>query len=781
MIFINFKNNNNTLTTCLLAYYIFELKQLYLRRTFYKTMRKQRNPYQFLRTYCLRTPLLALNILDDVFGNRRIDKKALRTYWNDSVIKEALFLASADLHQQLNLLFLDRIENTKKEERLVHSFLKYLLRASTRCTPFGLFAGISIGTFDTHTAIHIATINNHRRITQLDSNYIASLSKHLSNNAVIKKQLLFYPNTSLYRLGEQFRYIEYQLTDNKRSYSLEAVQNNDYLSLLLSLSKNGATINQLAKNLVNKEISLEDATAYIQLLISNQILVSSLELNVTGDDMLSCILNVLSKLHHTENMVARLKHLQNQLENLDKRLGNTPKNYKNILETLKKIHVPFESKNLFQTDLKICAPTNTLNQKHGYTLLKLVPLLNKLTPYIPNKNLENFKKAFTKRYEQQEVPLMQLLDIESGIGYIQQSTISDTTPFLEDIRPRHKNDFEINTTYTYSKSDEIINNKLIKTLKNKEYILELIDADFEELASDWKYGSDTLSAFVEIVYINNVETLSVKGIYEGAGNLIARFGHLDTHLLKHIQDITDKEQQMNPNSLLTEIVHLPEDRTGNILKRPHIRSYEIPYLATSNLPKSQQVDLKDIVVSIKNNHVVLRSTILNKIITPKLTNAHNFTSNSLPVYQFLCDLQSQNTKQQLGFNWHPSVKKYSFLPRVHYKNTILSKARWYISLENIQLFMKYAKNDHKLLAQINRWKTSNGAPKLLVLIEGDNTLLIHLENLESIKLFLNIIKRKKFCILEEYLFEDKVVVNSNNKRFTNECIIALYNQQKLKL
>jgi len=314
-------------------------------------MQNHQNPYHFLKTYCIRTPLFSLNFHEKLFIKGEIELITLTKLWSINTIKEAIFLASPELYNQLENYLLRGIENSDKSERLKQTFLKYLIRASTRCTPFGLFAGVTTGYFNKSTVIKLKPNRQFNRVTKFDTNYLSSLLNHISNINVIKEQLLFYPNTTLYKVADQYRYVEFQLKETKCSYSIEVAEFTTYLEKIISISKRGETINELANSLVVNDISFDDAKSFIEILINNQILVSELELSVTGEDTLASIIRVLNKLNNTKGIVETLKSLQNQLKRLDETIGNDNNQYFEIIDMLKKIEAPFNSKYLFQTDL----------------------------------------------------------------------------------------------------------------------------------------------------------------------------------------------------------------------------------------------------------------------------------------------------------------------------------------------------------------------------------------------------------------------------------------------
>jgi hypothetical protein len=92
---------------------------------------------------------------------------------------------------------------------------------------------------------------------------------------------------------------------------------------------------------------------------------------------------------------------------------------------------------------------------------------------------------------------------------------------------------------------------------------------------------------------------------------------------------------------------------------------------------------QDLYVSVKSGKIILRSKRLNKIIVPRLSNAHNYSYNALPVYQFLCDLQHQNLRTSFSFQWGAMADKFKFLARITYKNTIIEPATWNLTKTDI--------------------------------------------------------------------------------------------------
>ena len=90
---------------------------------------------------------------------------------------------------------------------------------------------------------------------------------------------------------------------------------------------------------------------------------------------------------------------------------------------------------------------------------------------------------------------------------------------------------------------------------------------------------------------NQQEKLYINNITGKAGRLLGRFCSEKSTIKDFVKQISDKELELNPNKILAEIIHLPESRIGNVIRRPQVRNYEIPYLANSTLEKENQISV----------------------------------------------------------------------------------------------------------------------------------------------------------------------------------------------
>lgn len=159
---------------------------------------------------------------------------------------------------------------------------------------------------------------------------------------------------------------------------------------------------------------------------------------------------------------------------------------------------------------------------------------------------------------------------------------------------------------------------------------------------------------------------------------------------------------------------------------------------------------------------------------PRLTTAHNYSYNALPVYQFLCDLQIQDFKPGVGFNWGPLANHYPFLPRVVYKDLIFSLASWNLQRQDFEHLVKI-KNEEELLSEIEKWRLKHQMPEWVALEDGDNELPIKLSNGLPVKTLISSVKnRSSFKLSEFFAKEENMVISNKEGFFTNEFIFSFY-------
>lgn len=695
------------------------------------------------------------------------------------ILGEGLFLSSPEFWQE----FQKRGQlKGKEKEKLELSFAKYWLRSSVRCTPYGTFAGSAMAHIsDQDSALILASNDTHRRSLRLDMNYMSEIVNALIQMPVIREQILFFTNNSLYLTANAYRYAEYYIHNNTRNYQLTSVDRPSYLHEILSNAKCGATIKELVATLMREEsVQEEEAIAYITELWLSQLLVPSLEPAVTGAEPLDQVIGQLEHLQDVDEILSKLKEIQqllnHPLEGVDY--------YKKIEVKLEQLDLGIKMpKNTVQADLFLNTRSTHVNKDLVTAIVNQAQDLKALARENKNPELEDFKTRFYVRYEEKMMPLAIVLDADLGIGY---AGVSDQSAgageWIDGLAVMGGAGTNAGDAMDYLQQFSL--SKYQDWLANSKACIEISEEEikaFREQTKSFKFPASMYLMGSLMKQNGQLDKEHFQFDLSGFGgpsaaNLLGRFTHGDEQLCQLTRQILEREESENPDAIYAEIAHLPQARIGNILLRPVLRKYEIPYVGLSGIKKENQINIDDLYVSVQNNEIKLFSKRLNKRIIPRLTTAHNFGYNSLPVYKFLCDLQSQGIAYPNVWNWgHLSILKH--LPRVIYKNLILQKAIWKIEEKEIA---DLPGEDGQHVEYFKTFCSKLKMPRRVMYKEGDNELLIDFTEAWGIQLFLHYLKRHKNITLEEFLFtEDNCVVyDEQGNPFTNELIIPVYEEVK---
>ncbi|MFY7670883.1 lantibiotic dehydratase [Tenacibaculum sp. MEBiC06402] len=736
--------------------------------------------FNHINRFILRAPIQTVNHFSEIPSERNQVVSFVKELFYDEVFKESIFLASPDLYYEWSRMVTDADMSETKQDKIITSIAKYYIRSTTRCTPFGLFSG--------YTEIKHKEETPHKnyktleRFSGIDLEFFYTLIYKFNKNKEIRNCAKFSINSSMYKVGSHYRYAEFQITNNKRAYSLIEVEADEVLELIVNVvRKDVQTLKELTELLLYaiEEISEEEVLAYLHSLIDSQILVSDLDITINGISPLHQIVSYFeSNIIKVTNDIDVLSYhkllvqLKDKLSEIDANVtGNSISEYNEIFKIADAFEIRFDKKYLINTNLRNNLPEKEydLSSAQISSIKKAIYALSRFSLKNDNSNLNNFKTAFYKRFEDKEIPLLIALDNELGVGYIQDhSDASNFSSLIDDIKINNEEPTESKIKY-HHKIHKFWTDQFLKAQKNKQQTIDLEKIDLNDFPTNISLLSQSFYTMIN-KFQENISIEVVGGT--GALNLIGRFSSLDSSLNELFQD-ADGQETNDENEILVELLHVPDNRSGNILLRNVPRTHEIAFLTKGNDSK-QQISLDDIFVSIKHNRIVLRSKKLNKQLKIVNTTAHNFQYNALPVYQFLSELQMQDCTSALGLNiGSVNYKVFKTRPRITHGDIILSPAKWYFSKEELTAFFHHNKCE---IETLRAFLYKHNVPRYVCIREQqDHTLWIDLENDFMYSYIAESVKKNKYLSLEEILVDN---IESQKKVFNTEYIIPFFKEAK---
>jgi thiopeptide-type bacteriocin biosynthesis protein len=719
--------------------------------------------------FVLRAPLLPFETLTAAAG-----REGLRGLLARTEVREAVYVASPGLESQIDAWA--REPDSEAGRRVEASLSRYAARMAGRATPFGLFAGCSVGTIGRATDLVVGGPCG--RHTRLDMDYLVLLAEALARDPRLRPDLRFAPNSSLYPVAGRLRYREVRRKEKGWTHHRAVLEVPDYLDVVLARADEGATPGELVRGLLERfpEADEADAVAYVEELIENQVLVSNLTPALTGPEPIHGLIEHLGSLPRGAETAAHLVWVRDELAAFDAEgPGVSPQRYRTVVRRLSHLPAPVDESRLFQVDLTRPPGHAVLGENVLAEVLRGVDVLRRLAPAVEDP-LKEFRDAFAARFGDspvtRAVPLAEALDDETGVGFAGDRDTIEASSLLEGLDLATSPEPRV----PWGPRESHLLTLLTHALARGAEQIALTDRDVERMSMPGRPPlPDAFAAMArleadsgEAVARGDFRVLLTGASGPSGGRWLGRFGHSDPALADAVRRHLAEEETVRPDALFAEVVHLPEGRTGNILARPTSRAYEIPYLGRSGLPRDRHIPLDDLRVSVEGNRVVLRSARLGREVLPRLTSAHNFMACD-GVYRFLCALQAQGVAGDVDWDWGPLAGS-AFLPRVVYGRCVLVRARWRVTASEGAILA--AGNDEQRAAAVATWRRERRIPRWVCLTDGDNELPLDLDDLPAVASALGRLAGAESVVLcEAFPAPDRLCAAGTEGRFVHEIVV----------
>ncbi|HVE85319.1 MAG TPA: lantibiotic dehydratase [Myxococcales bacterium] len=697
----------------------------------------------------------------------------------DPIIREALFLASPALEGSLDQLRGD--PGGERRWKVELSVSKYLSRMSARAAPFGLFAGNTVGRCGDATDLRLPPVPEGRRRARLDAEYLWELTERVGRDPGFRRTLTYQPNSSLSEISGTIRYVETRNDEQAgRVYHLVEVEPSPHLRAALDRAAGGAGLEALAAAVAeaDPDVGPAEAEEYVLELIDSQVLVSDFTPWLTGEPPSPRIARELCARPSHAWIGSALQQVDRGLVELDAAaLGEPPARYRALAAALEALPAPAKLERLFQVDLVKEAPGASLGRAVMAELERAISLVRRITPCDDWPGLVEFRRAFTERYGDREVPLLEALDDEAGIGFERARDPSQFAPLLEDLAFEHR---RRPASPAWSPRATVLLGLVHRAVRTGAMELSLEEPDLRALEVKDRfppptsfYARATLAAESGAAADRGDFDLHFRFIYGPPGGvLLGRFCHGDPALEALMRADAAAEEAQEPDAIFAEIVHLPDGRMGNVINRPVLRQAEIPYLGMPGGPPEHRIPLSDLLVSVAGHSIVLRSRSRGRRVLPRMMSAHNFfIPTCLPPYRFLGLLQLESADEP-RWEWGPLASA-PFLPRIRVGRVVLSLAKWTLPASQVDRVVD-ARGAARF-REVQRLRDELRWPRRVALAsERDelDTLEVDLDDVLSVEAFARALHRgAKASINEVFPSEDRLCALGPEGRFRHELVL----------
>ncbi|MGN8646718.1 lantibiotic dehydratase [Gracilibacillus sp. HCP3S3_G5_1] len=738
------------------------------------------NVFEAENYYMLRTPALPLGSYFN-HNNYEIDK-FVKEKINDSTFLEAIAIANPNLKKSLQRYKEDLFENkdTKKVRNIISSLIKYHTRMSTRPTPFGTFASVSLGEFTDKEVSKIKIQGVPKKAVRPDMEWLLGLVKELEKYDNIFYNLKVKANPTIHNVGDRILVKVITLygqskTNEEREISVSLT---NPLEKVLKLTKNTITIGDILHELVRafpdqKKGKLLD---YLKKLIEQEILISELRPSINENSLMCNLSTTLQRIYPLLHDEDKEKYYIKKVIEIDKEIAEfnqinykqTHANYIDIINNMKSIN---SSRSYLKLDSYSKVENNYLPSKLKPEIEDAANCLWKLNRHKKNTVIEDYKDKFVENYGLfREIPILEVINEETGIGF---------PKFNNNKQQDHLKDL----LHTQEPARQILLNTLVqRAIKNNDKEI-LLDDDHLDHLCDISYSGEYpegMDIYAEVIREENLESkyriiLNSSAGSQGVGKSFGRFLYNHSKMKQKFMETNKNVIKKNKEIEYIELIYTPSlGKLSNVMQTVIPTNYKLD-LSNINEDEITNLKLNDIMLLCDGDSLRLKSKMLNKEI--RVISSHMFNYHNSPI---LCRLLLEITDSIYShwnvFDWG-LLKFNEYLPRVRRNNIILYPQTWrFIYDKNHKISRD---SEHNIKSSIEKWIKVWEIPRYVYLVYSDLKLLIDLYNDMHVKELINETKKNHQFELQEIIgnFNDRIVESENGKHMM-EIIVPVICQKK---
>ncbi|RGF95479.1 MAG: lantibiotic dehydratase [Oscillospiraceae bacterium] len=724
--------------------------------------------YKCMNSYIMRGPTFPIEKLEETFQTYGKKKDEIII---DEVLAEGLESATHNLITELN--------KNKRNQDIESTLLKYIIRSTTRATPYGLLSGISAGEFAKNTDVIREDVIENKKRCRVDMGWLCSFISNLEKNEKVLVKISVKFNEQCIIKGDRIYnpYITSETQEDEQNlYTAVSIRLSEILLWIKQECSTSIVVKDLVEKIIakKKNCSTDRVLFYIKQLIENNFLITELRPPLVNTDPLPYLIHVLKQRQVDQDIICILENVERLIKEYNSiSIGKGKDKYKTIvkyMETLRKAN------DYLQTDLMILCKKNQLSYNVKKECEKVLNCFSKISEAAETDFLSKYKNDFIEKYGYHRVvPVMEVLDNDIGIGIPAGYTGAKC----------YRNKEVAYETTLCKRIKEYIWTKIQYALINGKNEVEIIEKDLDDILSELNITPLTelpsVDIFVEVlakeksdIDKNNFQILFTgASICDIAGRSWGRFSDMIEECI--VKEFANKEQKtLSEDYIIASLCEFSRNgRLDNVTMNTNSYEYQISFNTNGSKDK-QEIKISDIGIGVDriSNKLFAYSFSLNKKIKIISNNMLNpiIGSDAFRLLRDISNLEHARIGSILGLFQSFGL---AYTPRIILGKTILAPATWVLEKK---IFLQKSKTEsweEKFTRVRKEWQIV----RYVYIAQGDNRLLLDLDDDIQITLLYQIIKKSREAVLlmEAIDIENKFwIKDSKGNHYANEFVFSLY-------
>jgi thiopeptide-type bacteriocin biosynthesis protein len=674
-------------------------------------------------------PLSGCTISEQALRERReqCQQKLLQRV-QEPLIQQALAIASPSLLEGIVRLRPD--DDSRRTRRVFSRLLRYLIRMSTRSTPFGMFSGVAMGQFSTRSSLQLESPVLKSLRTRPDMSWVLALIQYIEQEPAFLPDLHVMTNQNIVFNGTR-AHLPYADIYGQADNSSIHVHVTQPMLYTLQLAQEPLPYHELVHQL---QVHYPQAqppllAQFVKQLWDHHFLQSNLRPPLTDTSPTHYLLHHLPDtpaLQAVKEQIAQVLHMIAAFDHAPD--GERVSILRAVRQAQKQMPATQHDDNL-QTDTALALASSNLPDEIGHAACRAAELLFRQSQSRGLQHLNEYRQAFLEKYgPHTEIPLLELLSEGKGLGAPPTYQYPPRSFALPSQAP----------AISSSRRDAALTRLVMQTVNEHAQEIVLSDELLQQLEMQSLKEAE-LPLSVEI-YLQ-IQAASQEALQQGkwraaispncgspaGGRTFGRFcDMLGCDAQQHLQQFIKQEEALTPHIIFAELTYLPvRARAANVALRPRLRQYEIAVGVTPSVEPEHLIALDDLVVGIRDNRFYLRSLRLGKEV--QVCEGHMLNAQNAPnVCRFLAEIGRDARPMLTPFDWG-RLATAPFLPRVVSQQLILSPAQWNLTAATLAPATLESGDVEKYQA-VQLWRQCWHVPRYVYWTQADNRLLLDLEH-----------------------------------------------------
>lgn len=594
--------------------------------------------------------------------------------WRRAELREAIAYASPGLHRQIEEMLAAGCRDVRKVRRVVLALASYLLRWQERPTPFGLFAGVASARVGTAAKVRWGT--DHRIAVRADAAWLGDVLAGLHRCFPLLERLSVVANDAVYVRGD--RLVAPGPAPDGSGQELApvevSVRHTRPVQVAVEAARTPVRFSALRELLMARfpSATVRQLDGLLAGLLDQEILVSSLCAPMTCLDALGHLCAELGAVE--AETIPEIAGRTRDLAAIHQRLsadGRGAVNDRALAGRMRALSsataMPMIADTILNCDVEI--PEQVVREARD-----AVHVLHRLSPYpLGYPAWRDYHSRFRARYGIGAlVPVLDLV-ADSGLGLPADYLGSARGRSVRQVSERDEKLLAMIQRATMNGSDEIV-----LTDQVIEHLVASDPADLH-LPARVEMAVEIRSESVDDLCHGRF-TLVVTGTPRPGSSMAGRHAHL---LPAHDRDaLAACFAVAGPGEMPAQLSFAPRKRRNeNVVRTAQMVHHVIP-IGEHRGAGEDVIPLGDLAVTADDRRFFLIQISTGLCVAPRVTHALEASAQTPPLARFLADITSARASVYKAFHFGAAARL-PYLPRIRYRRTILSPARWLLSAGDV--------------------------------------------------------------------------------------------------